>query len=98
MSWYSLLICIGNQNSPDSHASLISSFELLNVCPLSTTIIDSNTITEPCPVCPSRNQHGDCNFIEKFLPLLVKDVAMQEQYSHLVKVVHSTIVYKMYTS
>ena len=53
---------------------------------------------EPCAVCPSRNQHGECNFMEEFIPLLAKDFAMQEQYTRLVNVGHSTIVYKMYAS
>jgi len=77
---------------------LESFFELLHVCFLSNSIIDSNMMIEQCPVCPSRNQHGDCTFIEEFLPLLAKDFAMQEQYTRLAKVGHSTIVYKMYAS
>ena len=54
------------------------------------TIIDADTIIKSCPVCPSRNQHGDCNLIE-FLPLLAKDFATQEQYTRLVKVGHSRL-------
>ena len=75
----------------------MSFLELLNVCSLLNTIIDADTITKPCPVCPSRNQHADCNLIE-LLPLLAKDFATQEQYTRLVKVGHSKIVYKLYAS